>query len=289
MNLSSICFGCEPLGGVDWGNVNIGDIKKAIFKALDLGVNFFDTADVYGLGLSEERLSKILGNKRFEVVISSKGGMQWSFLENSSRAKIIRNSSSAYIEMAVDMSLKRLRLECIPIYFIHWPDLNTPFAETFTTLAKLQSKGKIASIGCSNFSLAEIKAASIFAKIDYVQMPVNILNGPIENETISYFEENDIAVIAYNVLSYGLLTGKYNNLSSFGPLDRRSRLTMFQKNNYLESLEKIEKLSKQALEVNLPLSHFAIRWVLEQKNIISAIIGIKNEHQIIDNFSAIKN
>ena len=111
---SKICFGCEALGGMDWGEVNLKDLEDAINVAIDLGVNFFDTADVYGLGLSEKRLSQILGQRRLDMIIGTKGGIQWTE-STKGRAKTRFNSSPEYIETCVEESLKRLKLEIIPI------------------------------------------------------------------------------------------------------------------------------------------------------------------------------
>ena len=123
-SISPICFGCEPLGGTDWGDINVGDIENAIHKALDLGINFFDTAGVYGLGLSEERLSKILGNRRNDVIIATKGGLTWKESQLD-RSVVIKDSSPLAIKKDIECSLRRLRLETLPIFFVHWPDINT--------------------------------------------------------------------------------------------------------------------------------------------------------------------
>jgi aryl-alcohol dehydrogenase-like predicted oxidoreductase len=150
--ISRLCFGCEPLGGIDWGVVDVAGIGSAIDRALDLGIDFFDTADVYGLGLSEERLSQTLGHRRHDVVIATKGGVSWSTPTSQSRASITRDSSPSYLRTAVENSLRRLRLDVLPIYYVHWPDPSTPIEATFAELEKLRTEGKIGSLGCSNYS-----------------------------------------------------------------------------------------------------------------------------------------
>ena len=287
-SLSSICFGCEPLGGTDSGVVDLDEIKKAIHKALDLGVNFFDTAGVYGLGLSEERLSKILGRQRHEVVIATKGGLSWK-KSNSIRSVIIKDSSPAAIRRDVESSLSRLRLECLPIFFIHWPDINTPIEDTFIELLKMQKEGKINSIGCSNFSADQLKTACSSSQVDYVQLPVNLISGGIDDEVSSICANNKIKVIAYNVLENGLLTGKLDKNSSFPQSDRRSRLPLFKGNEFINALDIVEKLKIKAIEKNYNLLQYSINWALMQKNISSVIIGIKNTYQIEENWSAILN
>ena len=285
-SLSPICFGCEPLGGTDSGDVDLSEIKKAIYKALDLGVNFFDTAGAYGLGLSEERLSKILGNRRHEVVIATKGGLSWK-KSPSVRSVVIKDSSPAAIRRDVESSLSRLRLESLPIFFVHWPDNNTPIEDTFIELLKIQNEGKIKSIGCSNFSAQQLSAACSISQVDYLQLPINILNGELDSEVSDICTKNKIKVIAYNILENGLLTGKLDKNSNFPENDRRSRLPLFKGIEFINALSRVEELKVKAVENNNNLLKYSINWVLMQKNISSVIIGIKNPVQIEENCSAI--
>jgi myo-inositol catabolism protein IolS len=285
-NLTPICFGCEPLGGTDWGDVNMTDMKKAIHTALDLGVNFFDTAGVYGLGMSEERLSNILGDHRHDVFIATKGGLSWNS-ENFGRASIRKDSSSSAIRKDVESSLRRLRLECLPIFYIHWPDENVPFSETFGELEKICDEGKIESIGCSNFSVSQIKEASKISKIKYTQLPVNVLSGPLNKDIEDICTKKEIAIVAYNVLANGLLSGKYDKDSIFPKNDRRSHMPLFRGAQYNEALELIKELKVRASRDDMSILQYSINWTLSQPNIQSAIVGIKNSQQIKDNWSAV--
>tara|TARA_B000000437_G_C11649093_1_gene306838 strand:- start:11 stop:862 length:852 start_codon:yes stop_codon:yes gene_type:complete len=281
-----MCFGCEPLGGTDWGDIDVNSIEKAIHKALDLGINFFDTAGVYGLGLSEERLSKILGSKRFEVYIATKGGLSWK-KSSSSRTNILKDSSKKAIRRDVESSLKRLRLEALPIFYIHWPDPYTKIEDTFIELMNLKDEGKIVSIGCSNFSSSELKQACSVAQVEYLQVPLNIFDGPLDKSTIDICSTNKIKVIAYNVLLSGLLTGKFNRDSSFQANDRRSRLPLFSGNNFIDALDRVEKLKVKASTDNISLTSYSINWTLMQENVSSVVLGIKNPKQVSDNWTAI--
>ena len=287
-SLSTICFGCEPLGGVDSGNVDLDEIKKAIYKALDLGVNFFDTAGAYGLGLSEERLSKILGSRRHEVVIATKGGLSWT-KSTSARSVVVKDSSPTAIRQDVESSLSRLRLDCLPIFFVHWPDNNTPIEDTFIELSKLKNEGKINSIGCSNFSAHQLRAACIVSQVDYVQLPINLLSGGLDSDISKICTNNKIKVIAYNILENGLLSGKLDKNTNFPKNDRRSRLPLFQGSEFINVLNRVEKLKVKAVENNHNLLQYSINWVLMQKNISSVIVGIKNTEQIKENCSAVIN
>ena len=164
-NLSKLCFGCEALGGTDWGDINVQDIEKAINFAVERGINFFDTADVYGLGLSEKRLSSILGDKRHDMFIATKGGVRWN-VTKSKRAEIVFDSSPSYITKAVEQSLQRMKLETLPLYYIHWPDQHTFIKETLDCLNKLKGEGKIKYIGLSNIKDLELETALNYSKVD---------------------------------------------------------------------------------------------------------------------------
>lgn len=282
-SVSRICFGCEPLGGTDWGNVNVEDIATAISRALELGVNFFDTAPVYGLGLSETRLSEILGERRHDVVIASKGGLSWVVPPLGMRASISRDSSPSNIRHGVEASLRRLRIDCIPIYYIHWPDPNTEIKSTFECLSSLQDEGKIGQIGCSNFSAEQIRAASEVSNIAFVQLPLNLLGEELDHNIVELVIKKKIGVVAYNVLAGGLLTGRYNETSRFLQNDRRSRLPLFQGDAFKDALRKVANISVAAVAANQTCAQYAISRVLDQPGVVSAILGIKNRRQIEEN------
>jgi len=120
--VSALCFGCEPLGGRDWGAVDVTAIEVAIRESVELGVNFFDTAAVYGLGESERRLSIALGSRRHDVIVATKGGLSWSAPLADGRATVFRDSTRSSIRLGVEHSLRRLRLDRLPIFYVHWPD-----------------------------------------------------------------------------------------------------------------------------------------------------------------------
>jgi aryl-alcohol dehydrogenase-like predicted oxidoreductase len=282
-DVSKICFGCEPLGGADWGEVDVAAIADAVDRALELGVNFFDTADVYGLGLSETRLSQILGSRRHDVVIATKGGMSWQLPASGGRATIRRDSSPKYLRSAVEASLRRLRLERLPVYFIHWPDPNTDIRATFECLARLQDARKIGWIGCSNFSAEQVRLASQVAEVAYVQLPLNILGEDMEPDMLQLVREKRIGVVAYNVLANGLLTGKYGADALFPENDRRSRLPLFQGDAYRNALARLREISAIAAAKELTSAQYAIANVVECAEVTSAILGIKSRRQIEEN------
>ncbi len=283
VGISKICFGCEPLGGADWGEVDVVAIAGAVERALDLGINFFDTADVYGLGLSEMRLSEILGSRRHDLMIATKGGLFWEHSTTGGRASIRKDSSPEYLRSAVEASLRRLRLDRLPVYFIHWPDPNTDIRATFECLARLQDAGKIGWIGCSNFNAAQLRLACEVADVTLVQLPVNILGEDLEPEMRQVVHDESIGVVAYNVLAYGLLTGKYGPDARFPENDRRSRLPLFQGDAYRQAIQKISEISAAAELEGLTCAQYSIAKVVNRVEVASAILGIKSSRQIEEN------
>ncbi|QNI90836.1 aldo/keto reductase family protein [Synechococcus sp. BOUM118] len=288
-SISPLCFGCEPLGGQDWGVVSVDQIQYSIDKAIDLGLNFFDTAAVYGLGLSEERLAFILGKRRKHLFIATKGGLSWPMdYKKDERVRIVRDSSSATITQHVKDSLLRLGLECLPLFYIHWPDASVPFEETFSTLRQLQCDGLIRHIGCSNFSSLQLRDAMKYAPISFVQIPLNILDGSIQSSSdiFQVCRDSDIKIVAYNVLCNGLLTGKFNKFSSFPCTDRRSRLPIFQGEAFAASLARVDVLRNTAAASGKSLIQYAIGSVLYNENADFVITGIKKPSQLVENWSA---
>tara|TARA_B100000575_G_scaffold294540_1_gene311317 strand:- start:1416 stop:2306 length:891 start_codon:yes stop_codon:yes gene_type:complete len=287
INFSKICFGCEPLGGTDWGNINLDKIEQAINLSIEKGLNFFDTADCYGLGLSEERLSDILGSKRKDLVIATKGGMAWKKIPKFKRAKMYIDCSKRYLEKAFDASLKRLRLERIPVYYVHNADLNVSFEETFSFLHELQNVQKIGLIGCSNFSFSQIESASKYCKLSLIQCSANIIDGLPDEKILNFCKKNDTKIVAYNVLYSGFLSGKFTKQSSFEKNDRRHRQKEFIGSNLDKLIDKIEILKQEASNLNISINHYAIQEVLKNENILSIITGIKNKHQLTDNLNSL--
>ena len=287
IKISKLCFGCEPLSGFDWGDVNISSIEEAIEYAVDIGVNFFDTADIYGLGLSEKRLSNILGNKRYDMQVATKGGVSWIKNKNDKRAIIKMDSTPQYLEKAIDKSLQRLKLDIIPIYYIHWPDKNTNIKKTFEFLQKEKEKGKIGLIACSNYNTIQIEEACSVADVSLLQLPLNILNKTVSSEIFQLCDKYKIKIVAYNVLANGLLSGKYNYDSTFQNNDRRSRLKDFQGKKFKKNLQKVDILQKEAKKYNLTLAQYSIKFVNEYANVCSAITGIKNLKQLKENIEGV--
>jgi aryl-alcohol dehydrogenase-like predicted oxidoreductase len=287
LQVSRLALGCEPLGGVDWGQVDQKVASAAVARARELGITCFDTAGAYGLGRSEELLSQALGRERADVVIATKGGIQWERATPSGRARTVRSSSRANILRDVDASLRRLRLDCIPLYFIHWPDPLTPIAETMEALCACRGSGKIRHIGVSNFSVDQICAAHEVAALSAVQVQYSLVDRHAERDIVPCCQRLGISVLAHGPLAQGLLTGKLGQESRFGADDRRSRLPRFTPQGLSDAAQALSAMRKVATTSGRSLAQIAIRWVLDSSDVACAISGAKSPGQVEENVGAV--
>jgi aryl-alcohol dehydrogenase-like predicted oxidoreductase len=273
------------LGGYGWGKVSEKETIKAIHRAIDTGISLFDTAPIYGLGRSEEILGKSLGAVRKNVIIATKVGLVWKKNKTFERYP---DSSPTNIEREVDKSLRRLRTDYIDLYHIHWPDPNTPIEDTWLAMEKLRQSGKIRCIGCCNFPLGLLKELLQCGEIDTVQIPYSLIDRKVEKDLLPFCKENRIAVLAYSPLARGLLTGKYDRNAKFERDDHRSRGTdgYFQGKAFLENLEIVERIRSIAERLNKTPAQIALRWVLENPYVTSALFGAKSVAQTVENIVA---
>jgi myo-inositol catabolism protein IolS len=281
LNVSAIGFGCWAIGGHGYGDVDDDESIKTIRTALDLGINFFDTADVYGFGHSEEILSKALGKERKKVIIATKFGMNWD-----KDKKPFKDCSPKRAVEALDASLRRLKIDCIPLYQIHWYDGKTRIAETMKALLKCKEAGKIKYIGVSNFPLELTKQALETGIIDSIQLPYSLINTSWTGQIEHYVKELKLGIIAYQVLARGLLTGEVKENTQFGPKDTRAADKDFQGSLFKKNLEIVNKMKKIALKYGKTTSQLAIRWVLDNPLVSSAIVGAFTPAQVVENCGA---
>jgi len=285
LKVSVLGFGGCPIGGHGWGRVKDKDSIAAIRKALRLGINFFDTADTYGLGHSEEVLAKALGNYRKKVIIATKGGVRW----DPYKKKGYYDLSPYYLAKAVEGSLQRLKIDCIPLYQLHYPDPKTPISETMEALKKLQKEGKIKYIGCSNFSPELINEAQKYGRLESSQASYNIIDRALEKSIIPTCQKWKMSIFIYGPLSQGLLTGKYDLNTKFGEDDRRSRRSYknFHGKKFRANLIIVDKLKEIASKYHKTSVQVAIRWILDNPFITNAILGIKKPEEIEENLGAL--
>jgi aryl-alcohol dehydrogenase-like predicted oxidoreductase len=282
--ISCLGLGGCPLGGHGWGDFDREQAINAVRQSVDSGINFFDTADIYGLGNSEELLSYALGETRHRLVIASKFGVRF----DKTTKQTYKDISPKYVRKALEASLKRLRLEMIPLYYVHWSDGKTPIQETVAELEKCRQEGKIGGIGLSNFTANEITEALSVANIDAVQVQFSLVEQKDARELFSVVEKYDITLITWGSLAQGLLTGKYNEHTSFNNNDRRSRntYTNFHGEKLLQNMKIIHELQNIAMETNRTSSQLAIRWLLDTPPVSSVLFGAKTVQQVTENCKA---
>jgi aryl-alcohol dehydrogenase-like predicted oxidoreductase len=281
LEVSRIGFGCWAIGGHGYGKVDDAESIRAVRKALDAGVNFFDTADVYGFGHSEEVLSKALATRRTSVVIATKFGVTWDRFGRTSY-----DCSPKRVVEALENSLRRLRLEAIPLYQIHWYDNVTPLSETLEALKRCQEAGKIRYIGCSNFPLQLLSQADKLCRIESLQRPYNLLERDFEGDMTTCLGELNVSVIAYNVLARGLFSGKYTFRTVFGEADTRSLDSNFRGDRLKRNLEFVARIKEIGRAYQKTPSQVAIRWALDNERVTSALVGAVTKRQVLENVGA---
>jgi aryl-alcohol dehydrogenase-like predicted oxidoreductase len=280
--VSRLGFGCAPAGAYDYGPIDETAWITAVHAALSEGINFFDVADVYGFGRAEELLSRALGERRHDVVIATKGGLVWD-----EQGRVTRDSSRVQIARAIESSLRRLRVEAITLYQIHWPDLSTPIEETLETLVASQKQGKIRIIGMSNFPLELLQSASRFCRFESVQVPYNLLCRQIEGDVLTWCESAQISVLTHSSLARGLLAGKRPIGSPFAGTDTRGVSNYFSGDNQGEKKRVLDAATKISLRVGRSVSSVALRWILDAPGITMALAGVKNCAQLKENLQAV--
>jgi len=198
-----------------------------------------------------------------------------------------KDASRKSILEEIDQSLKRLGTDWIDLYQVHWPDVETSHQETMETLLEIQEQGKIRSIGVSNYSAAQIKECSQYAKIISLQPEYSLLAREIEKETVPLCIENDIGIIAYSPLSSGVLTGKYDKNTKFKDWRGKGIIGTFTGEGYTENISKVDLLKVIALEEGKTCGQMAINWVLRQPGLTTALVGVKNPVQMEENLKSI--
>jgi aryl-alcohol dehydrogenase-like predicted oxidoreductase len=281
LEVSRIGFGCWAIGGTDWGPVEDGESIKAIRRALDRGINFFDTADVYGDGHSEEVLGKALGRERKRVVVATKAGGVKKKGEQSRY-----DTSRKHIMEAMDLSLRRLKTDYVDLYQIHVFDASTPVSETMSALMELVQQGKARHVGVSNMNVSQLSEYMKYGPITTIQPGYSMIERQPEKELLPFCHANNISVLAYSPLGRSLLTGKYAKGSVFSPDDVRAMDPEFQGKIFEINLSAVEKLRPLAAESHRTLAQLAVAWVLSNPAVAVALVGAKTRTQVEENAGA---
>jgi len=283
-------YGCWEIGG-GYGAIEEAEFVRAVGRALDLGINCFDTAEGYGMGASEVALGQALGRRRDEAVVVSKFGMNYRDKPN------LRDSSRERVMASIDKTLKNLGTDYLDVYLVHWPDRNTPFEETMHALDDLVRDGKVRFVGLSNFKLEEIEACMAVRRVDVVQYGWNLFDRRMEQEILPYCERQGVGFMAYGSLAYGLLTGTFTEDHDFGSADWRARqgnmgaikifAALFGPEKFKDNVRAVNELQGVAARYGKSLPQLALRWATSHPAVSTALVGCRTVAEVEDNAGAV--
>jgi aryl-alcohol dehydrogenase-like predicted oxidoreductase len=290
LQVSAIGFGCWEIGG-GYGRIEEAEFARAVGRALDLGINCFDTAEGYGLGASERALGRALGARRRDVILVTKFGIGYR-----DKPKL-RDASRARVMTSIEKSLANLGTDCVDVYLVHWPDPQTPFEETMRALEDVVREGKARFVGVSNFKRGEIEACMRVRRVDVAQYGWNMFDRRMQREIFPYCREHGIGVMAYGSLAYGLLTGTFTPDVDFGSDDWRARAdkmgsiklfeTLFGPEFFPRNLRVVEELKGLAARSGRSLPQLALRWAISNPVVSTALVGCRTVAEVEDNVGAL--
>ncbi len=278
--LTVVGLGAWAIGGpwlYGWGPVDDQKSEKTIKKALELGINWIDTAAVYGLGHSEEVVGRAIAGIRNEVFLATKCGMVWDEKRN---VRIHLGPSS--IRKEIENSLHRLKTDYVDLYQFHWPDPETPVEESWHVMTELKKEGKVKYIGVCNFDVPLLKRCGAIAPVQSLQPPYSLLKQEVGKEILPYCLENGIGVVAYSPMLSGLLTGKFD-MSRIAPDDWRRRDSKFKEPLLSKGLAFVERLRPISAKYGKSVGNLAVAWVNSNPAVTSSIVGARTESQVAEN------
>ncbi len=291
LKVSVICLGAMTFTEKGWrsaGHMDFSEIKKVVDYAIDQGVNFFDTADIYASGESEELLGKALGEKKNDVIIATKVRGVMSDDPND------RGLSRYHIFKSVDNSLKRLGRDYIDLYQVHWWDNHTPIEETLEALNDLVRSGKVRYIGISDFAAWQIAKSVMlqelkgFSKFISAQMYYSLLGRDIEFEVVPACQDLGLGILPWSPLAGGFLSGKYSKDNPPPPDSRYARMERpFLRFDFEKAYFLIDELRKIAEKYNASIAQVALNWLKAKPYVSSIIIGVRSLEQLKDNLGCV--
>ncbi|OUL22544.1 aldo/keto reductase [Nostoc sp. 106C] len=281
LQITPIGFGAWAIGGGDWafgwGAQDDQQSIAAINRALDLGVNWIDTAAIYGLGHSEEIVAKALKGRAERPYIFTKCSMIWN-----EKGEIGRSLKADSVRREVEASLRRLNIETIDLYQIHWPNPDAELEEGWKTLSQLKDEGKVRYIGVSNFNVEQLKRAQEIAPITSLQPPYSLVKRDVEKDILPFCKENNIGVIVYSPMQSGLLTGAMTSerVANLPDDDWRKNSSEFQEPRLSRNLKLVEMLQHIGQQHGRSPGEVAIAWTLNNPAVTAAIVGGRNSKQV---------
>lgn len=286
LELTTVGLGTWAIGGpwqFGWGPQDDDEARDAIAAALEHGINWIDTAPIYGLGHSEELVGQVLGGTGPKPYIATKCGLLW----DERRVKIPHLAVDS-IRRECDASLARLGVESIDLYQMHWPDPEVDIEVGWEAMVRLREQGKVRYIGVCNYSVAQLERISKIAPPDSMQPPYSMIRRDVEDELLGYCAEHDMGVLAYSPMQRGLLTGTFTaeRLARLAPDDHRRRSYEFQEPHFSATLELVERLKQLAQRSGHTCAQLAVSWVLRRREVTAAIVGARRPKQIAETVQA---
>lgn len=281
MNITPIGFGSWAIGGAGWshgwGPQDDNRAVEAVERAVELGINWIDTAAVYGLGHSEELIGKVLAGLKNKPLVFTKCSLVWNDnrrIGNSLKADSIRRECEA--------SLKRLNVDAIDLYQIHWPHPEHDIEEGWRTMAELKEEGLVRHIGVSNFNVEQMQRAHAIAPVESLQPPYSMLRRAIETDILPFCLEQNIGVIVYSPMLSGMLSGTMTRERALNlpPDDWRRNNKEFQEPRLSYNLELVELLKKTGKKHGLSAGEVAVAWTLRHLAVTAAIVGGRSAEQV---------
>ena len=286
LELTTVGLGTWALGGpwqFGWGPQDDADAIAAIVKGLELGVNWIDTAAVYGCGHSEELVAKALKQTNIRPLIATKCGLLWN--EKKERVPCLKPES---IRKECEDSLTRLGVDVIDLYQMHWPEPKDEIEDAWAEMAKLKKEGKVRHIGVSNYNIEQLKRVRKIHPVASLQPAYSMIHRELEVELLGFCADNNIGVVVYSPIQRGLLTGKFyrERLAGLPADDHRRTNSDFTEPRFSATLELVEQLKPIARRNNITLAQLAIAWILRREEVTSAIVGARRPDQIEETHKA---
>ncbi len=296
---SVVGLGTWAIGGWMWGGADDEKSIQAIQSALDNGINFIDTAPVYGFGHSEKVVGKAVSGKRDTLVLATKCGLVWhtdsgepfftsneKAIDESGECHVNKYLAPESIRYEVEQSLKRLNTDYIDLYQTHWQDATTPVADTMEELLKLKDEGKIRAIGCSNATPDQMQEYRAVGQLDSDQELYSMLDRKQEKKNLPYVAKHKISFLAYSPLSKGLLTGKIGPDRVFEEGDLRNKDSRFSVENRAAVKAMLDEFQPIAEQHELTMVQLITAWTLSQRGCSHALLGARTPQQAIENAGA---